>query len=512
MIRCPVEYRIDAGDRTRSGRGFPAAVAVMIMAIGLISARQARAATITVDTLDDSGGGGQCSLRDAITVANGTGVPGSGCGSPSADPSNEIDFSVAGTIVLTSPLPEITGHLSINPKLDAARVVLDGRDHYRIMTVGPSAIASIHNFHITHATLANDLASRHRGAGIDNAGSLTVRSSAFSHNSSATLGFVGASIGNRIGATLTVISSAFVENRTVVASTGGIFNAGNLTVTNCGFTRNDGSNGSAGAIHNERGATATVTDTTFLANAGRAGGGAIINRGDLTIATSTFLRNTTAAGAGGILNEGTLTVTNCTFAANATQRVREQADSAGAIENDGTLMVTNSTFSGNASDTVRDHGAGAIFNNGVARIKGTILAAPRLSLNCAGSITDIGYNISDDNSCVLSAIGSKNNTDPKLVAEPALNSGRTQTIALQPDSPAVDAIPFGSCTDQATPSNRLTADQRGQPRPDPEDGPAGSCDIGAYELAETETAGCTHRGRVRRPCGRPTTDWLMKVY
>ena len=50
------------------------------------------------------------------------------------------------------------------------------------------------------------------------------------------------------------------------------------------------------------------------------------------------------------------------------------------------------------------------------------------------------------------------------------NGGPTQTIALQVGSPAIDAIPFALCTDQATPPRRLKNDQRGFPRPDPADG------------------------------------------
>lgn len=62
------------------------------------------------------------------------------------------------------------------------------------------------------------------------------------------------------------------------------------------------------------------------------------------------------------------------------------------------------------------------------------------------------------------------------------NGGPTQTIALQPTSPGIDAIPFASCTDQATPPHQLKNDQRGKPRPDPADGATGPCDVGAYEF------------------------------
>ena len=104
-------------------------------------------------------------------------------------------------------------------------------------------------------------------------------------------------------------------------------------------------------------------------------------------------------------------------------------------------------------------------------------------------ITDVGYNMADDTSCGFgTGTGASGQTigdgvNPLLVtAGLANNGGPTETIALQPTSPAIDAIPFASCTDQAMPPNQLTTDQRGEPRPDPADGPDGPCDIGAYEF------------------------------
>ncbi len=236
-----------------------------------------------------------------------------------------------------------------------------------------------------------------------------------------------------------------------VASGGGIFNFGTLTVTNSGFSRNSAGVAGGGGIENYDGGTLTVTNTTFSRNSG-AGGGGIFNSGTLTVANSTFSTNIGPAGGGGIFNRGALTVTNSTFSANvATSLAREIGG--GGIENSGALTVTNSTFSGNSAASQGGVGGG-ILNHRNATLKGTILAGSSSGGSCGGkAITDAGYNISDDNSCAFSAAGSKNNTDPKLAAAGlARNGGRTDTIALQPDSPAVDAIPFASCTDQATPT------------------------------------------------------------
>jgi hypothetical protein len=124
----------------------------------------------------------------------------------------------------------------------------------------------------------------------------------------------------------------------------------------------------------------------------------------------------------------------------------------GGIDNGGTLTLTNSTFADNSADPSAPLGGGNISNeNGAtASIKSTILAAARNSSgNCEGTITDMGYNISDDSICNFSATSSQNNTNPGLPSSGLTNNGGpTQTIALVPGSPAIDAVPLAAYTDQ----------------------------------------------------------------
>jgi len=72
--------------------------------------------------------------------------------------------------------------------------------------------------------------------------------------------------------------------------------------------------------------------------------------------------------------------------------------------------------------------------------------------------------------------GDLNNTDP-LLGSLQNNGGPTQTMALLSGSPAIDAGNPAGCTDGL--GHLLKTDQRGMPRPDPED--KGGCDMGAYE-------------------------------
>ena len=60
------------------------------------------------------------------------------------------------------------------------------------------------------------------------------------------------------------------------------------------------------------------------------------------------------------------------------------------------------------------------------------------------------------------------------------NGGLTETIALLPTSPAIDAVPLGLCTD---PAGDAVFDQRGVSRPQSE-----GCDIGAFEVVFIPTA------------------------
>ena len=103
----------------------------------------------------------------------------------------------------------------------------------------------------------------------------------------------------------------------------------------------------------------------------------------------------------------------------------------------------------------------------------------------AGTIGDAGYNISDDTSCGFAKTGSANNgdgVDPLLSTDGlANNGGPTATIALDSESPAIDAIPLADCTDLN--SNPIHTDQRGALRPDPGEVKV-ICDIGAYEFQE----------------------------
>lgn len=230
---------------------------------------------------------------------------------------------------------------------------------------------------------------------------------------------------------------------------GGVFNAGKLIIIYCAIAGNVGrGGGSAGlgaGIGN--GGTITIKNSTITANSvsgpfGAGFGGGIGNTGTATVINSTITGNTASGWGGGIGNEaGTLAVYSSTIAENT-----EGFGGGITNYNGATLTIENAIVSGNSGK------------------------------NCYGGITSKGYNISDDRSCSFSSAGDINNTNPML-GPLQNNGGPTQTMALPSGSPAIDAGNPSGCTDSQ--GHLLNTDQRGLPRPDPED--AGGCDMGAYE-------------------------------
>jgi predicted outer membrane repeat protein len=288
------------------------------------------------------------------------------------------------------------------------------------------------------------------------------------------------------GGTVTVTNCTFSNNsagNSGGGAGGGIFSTGTLTVTNSTFSDNSavGHYGTGGAIAST--GTLTVINSTFSDNSagdsgGGEGGGIVNSGGTLMVTNSTFAGNRAFGGdsgdggdGGGIQNTGTgtLTVTNSTFSGNS---AGPSAGAGGGIKNhkDGTLAVTNSTFAGNSAGE-----GGGIYNDAALTVSNTIVANSTSGGNCGGNgdgaVTDGGHNIDDDGSCGFSTGITHPQLDPAGLKS---HGGPTQTIALEPGSPAVDAGDESVCA--VLPVNNL--DQRGYGRPG---AGATRCSIGAYE-------------------------------
>ena len=407
------------GNRQRSWMCTLSAVLLSALLVGTASDAGAWA-TITVNSLADPGSPGICTLRDAITAANSM-SPTNGCAAGNGH--DTIRFSITGTISLVETLPAITDSLLTINGPPSPGITISGGDAVRVMQVASGVTVHLKNVTIAHGLVAfsNDL-NEDIGAGILSTGTLTIDNCTFSSNNAA---LAGGGISN---------------------------NGGTLQISNSTFSGNS-------------------------ANSANAGGGAIDNQGTLAIENSTFSGNHAFQWGGGIFNRGQVTVTNSTLSGNTV------SDGGGAFYSlpisGGSLTVINSTIFGNRAAVF----GGAIEASGAVSVRSSIFSAnsaggPSISNTCAATIIDLGYNISDDDTCGFTATGSLNNTDAML--DPAglsNNGGPTQTIALLSGSPAIDAIPLADCTNGE--GNRLKTDQRGFPRPDADEQ---VCDIGAYEF------------------------------
>ncbi|MCO5195749.1 MAG: right-handed parallel beta-helix repeat-containing protein, partial [Anaerolineae bacterium] len=391
-------------------------------------------------------------LSACILLANANESP-----SPTAD-----IITLGADITLTTALPQITSEIM----LDGANQFIDGGDSVQLFTVVSGGA-----FTVNQATLQNGYAS-YGGSINNNGGTLTVTNSTISGNYAAVF---GGGIYN-IWGTLTVTNSTFSGNE-ARWSGGGVYNiAGTVNVLNSTILGNSVTSGDSGGIRND--GTLNVTDSTISGNSAADSGGGILNTGTATVTNSTISGNTATYEGGGIFNTGTATVTNSTISGNSA------AILGGGIFNDSTLTVSNSTFSGNSTPG----SGGGVYNNGMVYLAGTIFA-DSTNGNCTGgaTLTDNGYNLSDDASCGFSGTGSADNATLNLGALTD-NGGPTQTHLPGPASDAIGAIPNGTTISNNGASwtcDQSSTDQRGESRPI---NSGDACTAGAVEVTPICTA------------------------
>ena len=431
---------------------------VLLFFVALFTTLPVFGGTITVMNTNDNGTG---SLRDAITTAN------------SGD-TISFNLSYPATIALSSTL-NIGTSLKISGP-GASKLAISGNN-----AVGVFAVASGVTVSISGVTIENGNASY--GGGIFNMGTTTLTNSTVSGNVATILG-------------------------------GGIDNIGMMTVTNSTFSGNSAYIG--GGICNPNPGTMTVTSSTISGNSANQQGGGIYNSydmtnpppGTMTVTNTTFSGNSASQG-GGIFNySGTMTVTNTTISGNVTSY------RGGGIMNyySGTMTVANTTISGNSAPP---GSIGGIYNDYATLTLKTTIVASSIGGNCLSSgpaPASDGYDLSDDASCFafLTSLTDQNNIpaglDPTGLQN---NGGPTQTIALLPTSPAVDAIPIANCTlpDGVTP---VLTDQRGVLRPQL---PNGECSIGAYEFATANSLLDTLRTQIQNsiPGGNKVDQAELKL-
>ena len=312
--------------------------------------------------------------------------------------------------------------------------------------------------------------------GIWNDGYLTLSRSTVTSNSAS-----DSSGGIENQGTMVITNSVVSSNS--AANAGGIRNVGILTISRSTVSGNSAFTYSGGGIFNFDIATLNVADSTVSGNSAVEAGGGIASAGGLTITRSTVSGNTTGGPGGGIL---TNTATCCPPPAVMTSSTvsGNSASSGGGIYDLGPISIVNSTVSGNSAS---NGGGGGIFiqlfSPGPVTLASSIDAG-NIEGDCTGESLFVsnGYNLVGAD-CAFSSAGDQTvaDTASAIGIKPLGNyGGKTQTMALNAGSPAVDAVPVGALgADGVTPlcpASGMT-DQRGRPRPQ-----GAGCDVGSYEL------------------------------
>jgi len=338
------------------------------------------------------------------------------------------------------------------------------------------------------------------GGGLDNFGTLTLTASTVSGNTASCTASgsgscdeaaTGGGLTNAFSGALTLTNSTVTGNTVSCTGSGcdafggGLINIGTLTLTNSTLSGN------------------TASCTNSGSGSCRAGGGGLDNAGTLTLTNSTLSGNTASctnsgsgsckAGGGGLDNEGgfvptpgfvtNATVTNSTLSGNTASCTNSGGVSCGAgggglfngFFGSALMTLTNATVTAN---TVTCSGAGCTAAGGgldnvtgTTALKNTVVAKQLAGPDCANisaTLTSNGFNLDSDNTCHLTQPSNKPGVSNPLLGPLQDNGGPTQTHALLPGSPAIDAVTSG-CPPP-------TADQRGVARPQ-----GAACDIGAFE-------------------------------
>jgi hypothetical protein len=452
-----------------------------VSAVALALPAGAGANTITVDSTADGVVAGDCTLRSAVTSANG-GLPGaSSCAAGSVEVGgvgSDADTIVlpAGTYVLSGAAGDDAnagGDLDVTKSLvlegaGAGATTIDAADLDRAVDVQGDGIVTSVGIDVKALTIKRGKASGSGeagdGGGIrmrDANGVVTVDEAVIRESHAdrwgGALSFDNSTNGQQ---NLNVVESELVDNdadgkggaiwlRPSSGDSDGIVNRSTLYENH--------SDAAGGAI--------------YLARTGESEGGSGSGAPALQIVNSTLYRNS-ADGGGGALALGSGASQVWLLFSTVANNSSSAGEGGGAVQTDddsqliylkGTILAANTRLGAASNCGEKD----------VAASNGVFAAATT------------SYSLEDADSCDLTTAAPSNDlvaTDPGLYAFDFHSPGLTRTIDLYPGSPSVDRVPPSACDPTTlgghTPVDGI--DQRGVVRPD-----GANCDVGAHEgLAE----------------------------
>ena len=395
--------------------------------------------------------GDQCTLRAAIQETN------------SAPTDDTINFSLpaSSTITLNSVLPGIAGKLVINGPgpnlLTVQRSTAGGTPNFSIFTINLGATVAM-----TGITIANGhLTGVNNGGGIDNHGALTLTNCDLFGNSAEQVG--GAIFSNGTSLTLNdcnIGGTSPGQPNTGNGTGGSIYNAfGLLSITGGSILGNSNL-----GVFVDRG-TATLASVVITNNSG-SGGGGVTSVDATTNIINCLIANNTASDGGGVFNQGgSMTVVNSTISGNVSSNI-----GGGVRNHSGTLTLTNVTITNNRSNV---GSGGGISASGTVNLRNTIVAGNFQGASPSTIPSDISGNVSffGSSNNLIGTGGSGglfngNNGNQVGVFNVRLgpladNGGQTQTHALLPGSPALDAGSNSFVTNPPFTGSAPFTDQRG---------------------------------------------------
>jgi hypothetical protein len=403
-----------------------AGVIALAVALVLVAAPAAFAATYTVGTTSDATGtcanpsARMCSLRQVIAFENASGT-------------NDTIVVPAGSYTLTN------GQLNITQSMTIAGTGARITSIIQKTTTSTSRVFAI--------------------LGNPNSGftpTVTISGLAISSgeaDSTSTPAFFGGNVVNE--GTLTLSEDSIENGSTTFGSGAGISNdGGNLTLAHSLVAFNGSSQ---------------TNDSGGIQNFGP---NPITNGpGNLTVMDSTITNNISAQG-GGIFSWCGGTSGSCS--------------ASGQLNS---VTVDNSTIAHNDGGTRSKVGGGLLTSAGAIELESSIVAFNTVDTPSAGAASNCGtggsgtiisffhHNMETGSDCGFNATGDLQNANPIFTSTtPQNNGGNTDTLGLSPTSPAVDEFGERQGCSNGT-------DQRDIPRP------AGlGCDIGAFELVPTYNA------------------------
>jgi hypothetical protein len=427
----------------------------------------AEGAIFSVDHSDDSpdanpGDGscldaaGQCTLRAATQEANALAGP------------DTIAFALdlPASINLSLGPIVITDSVSIEGASNAAELRINGSGS-RVVSIPRSNILVV----MRGLTVANGIAAgNEKGGGISaTSADLTLENVVVRDN------IAGSSGGGVYSGTgvFRFIDSVALNNIAQGNGGGGglsIFGNGSVVIRSR-IVDNEAARGGGGV--EVSGGLTTITDTTVSGNMTNGGGGGLLTVfGSADVKRSTLSNNIARDSGGGIaLPYGTVDVVNSTISGNKATLGGGGGINPGNNGSIGYLTVRNSTIVRNQA--VYAGGISGGYAPGV--IIGNAIVAENIAPQGAdifSAFTSLGGNLvgSHEGGAGFISTDLPDGTDP-LIGPLAINGGPTQTHALLPGSPAIDAGLNDNAAD-------LTTDQRGEefPRLNGE-----TVDIGAFE-------------------------------